>query len=74
MGEVIRKYGSIEVKGKIYYVELNGPINKESGGIVHIQSIDERMEMSQVEFYQMVGALNLAKVNLEKMKGLKIDE
>ncbi len=71
MGEIIQTYGNIKIKEKLYDIELNDPISKESGGIVHIQNSDIRMEMSQVEFYQIVGILNLAKTNLEKMKGLE---
>lgn len=74
MGEIIQVYGSINMKGKIYDVELNGPIREDIGGIVHIQSADSRIEMSQLEFYRMVGTLNLAKTNLRKVKGLKKNE
>lgn len=73
MGELIKTYGKVNINGKEYEVELNAPIEGDAGGIVHIQNKKSRIEMSQADFYQMVTLLNLAKKNLEIMKG-DIDE
>ncbi|CBK73533.1 hypothetical protein CIY_06170 [Butyrivibrio fibrisolvens 16/4] len=69
MGELLKKYGTINVGPKQCCVELNAPIDSESGGIVHIHYDDIRFDMSQLEFYQMVTALNLASENLKRIKG-----
>ena len=74
MGELICKYGDLKLKGEIFCVELNEPILKDEGGMVHIQSKDKRVELSQIEFYRMVGLMNLALENLKIMKGDYIDE
>jgi len=71
MGELLKKYGKIDINGMELDVELNGPSNEERGGIVHIQNSNMRMEMSQRDFYDLVGAINLAKDNLERMKGIR---
>lgn len=72
MGEIIRVVGNINIKGENFNVELNAPIS-ETGGVIHIQNEKMRLEMSQRDFYKIVGSINLAKHNLLKMKGL-IDE
>lgn len=67
MGELIRKYGTIEFDGKKYDVELNGPIS-DLGGIIHIQSESIRIEFSQKDFYSIVSQLRLAKKQLIILK------
>lgn len=74
MGELLKIYGKIKIKGKDVNVELNNPINENTGGIIHIQGEQFRLEMSQLEFYRLVGCVNLAKENLKRMKGNLIDE
>lgn len=74
MGELIKKYGTVDLKGKQLEVELNEPIHEYTGGIVHLQSEEFRMEMSQLDFYKLVGCINLAKENLKRMKGSDVDE
>lgn len=68
MGEFIKNYGQVKLKGTVLNVELNGPIDTESGGVIHIQNDHIRFEMSQQEFYHLVGCLNLAKTNLQRIK------
>lgn len=68
MGELIKKYGNINIGKSAYQVELNAPIF-EDGGTVHIQSETARIEMSQRDFYQIVCNMNLALENLKIIKG-----
>jgi hypothetical protein len=74
MGELIKNYGKICYGEKEYNVELNGPVELEKGGIVHIQNKDIRIEMSQLEFYRMVCLMNLAQANLKRIKGDNLHE
>ncbi len=74
MGELLKKYGTIKLGSKAFDIELNAPINDETGGIVHIQNEKVRLEMSQLDFYELVTSLNLAKMNLLKIKGDNINE
>lgn len=74
MGELIKTYGEISINNQKFEIELNDPLSTETGGIVHIQNEKLRMEMSQLDFYRMVGCINLAKENLLRMKGMKKDE
>lgn len=71
MGELLKKYGEINVKNRDFDIELNAPIDERHGGIVHIQSDDLRMEMSQIDFYRFAACVNLAKENLLHIKGAK---
>lgn len=71
MGELLKKYGKIDLKGRLYDIELNAPIRPKIGGIIHIQSDDIRLEMTQADFYKFVTNVNLAKENLLRIKGVK---
>ena len=71
MGEHIKDIGHIEYKGRKMRVELNGPIDLDSGGTIHIHSDTIRIDMSQLDFYKMATQLNLARENLRRMKGDK---
>ncbi len=70
MGELLKKYGQVRLKGRLYDIELNAPILPKIGGIVHIQSDDVRMEMTQADFYKLVANINMAKENLSRIKGV----
>lgn len=74
MGELIKKYGVLNIKGRLFDIELNAPLDADNGGIVHIQSDDIRMEMSQLDFYRLVGCVNLAKTNLLHIKGVSDEQ
>lgn len=71
MGEIIKKYGTVSLNNNCYDIELNGPISNNAGGIIHIQNDKSRAEMSQKDFYKLVSLVNLASVNLQKVKGKK---
>ena len=71
MGELIKKYGEINIEGMKLDVELNEPIDPLKGGIVHLQNSFMRLEMTQLDFYRFVGCVNLAKTNLLRIKGAK---
>ena len=70
MGELLKTYGHIDINGQRLAIELNEPINPQTGGIVHLQSDKFRLEMSQADFYRLVVTINLAKKNLCRIKGL----
>ena len=71
MGELLKKYDTVSIKDRNFDIELNAPIDENVGGIVHIQSDDLRMEMSQLDFYRFATCVNLAKANLLHIKGAK---
>ena len=71
MGELLKKYGKVYLKSSFWEIELNAPLKEKSGGTVHIQNKSTRMEMSQADFYKFVANLNLAKENLNHIKGMK---
>ena len=73
MGEKIRDIGELEVKGMIFKVEINEPIDKINGGLVHIQNSSFRMELSQRDFYEMAAAIMLAKKQLMRIKRMDED-
>ena len=64
MGEIIKKYGKLHLKNQEFDVELNGPVSDTSGGIIHIQNGDLRIEFTSGDFFSMVGAFALAKKEL----------
>lgn len=74
MGELIKKYGEIRIHQIPFGIELNNPIVEETGGIIHVQSDNFRLDMSQLDFYKIVTACNYAKDNLHMIKGDYIDE
>lgn len=69
MGELVKIYGQVKLKDREYDIELNDPIDKKTGGIVHIQNKAFRLELSQIDFYKLVAGMNLAKKQLEYIKG-----
>lgn len=69
MGELLNKYGTVDIKDGSFDIELNAPIDGKTGGIVHIQNRKMRLEMTQLDFYELVTSLHLAKTNLIKIKG-----
>lgn len=71
MGEIIKNYGKLHLKNQEFDVELNGPVSDDTGGIIHIQNDDLRVELSSGDFFSMVGAFALAKKELELSKGRK---
>ena len=69
MGEIIKSYGKLNLKNQTFDVELNNPVSDMSSGIIHIQNDDLRIELTSGDFFSMVGALVLAKKELELSKG-----
>lgn len=65
MGEIYKKIGSVEIKEKIYNIELNYPSGSETEFSVHIQGESSRMELSYSEFqdlyYGLISASKLLK-------------
>jgi len=68
MGEKIKDIGKLNLKGVCFDVEINDPVDNSNGGIVHIQSHNFRMEMTQRNFYEMAAAIMLAKRQLARIK------
>ncbi len=65
MGEIYKKWGSIQIKDNKYNLELNYPSGSESDYSVHIQGKDLRMELSYSEFkdiyYGLISSYTLLK-------------
>ena len=70
MGEKIKDIGKLNIKEMGFDVEINEPVDKERGAMVHIQNDGFRIEMSQRDFYDMAAAVMLAKRQLERIKNI----
>jgi len=68
MGEKVKDVGKLEIKGVSLNIEINEPVDKIKGGIIHIQSDSFRMEMTQMDFYNMAAAVILARKQLTCIK------
>lgn len=68
MGEIIKKYGEIEIGGQKFDIELNKPhiVNEEKN--IHIQNDNFRLEMSDFEFARLAAAVVFANKQFEKLK------
>lgn len=68
MGEIIKKYGKIEIGNQEFDIELNKPhfINGEKS--IHIQNNKFRLEMPASEFSRMAAAVIFAKKQFDKLK------
>ena len=70
MGEIIKKFGTINISNSNINFELNKPHAKGAPNSVHIQSDKMRIEMSEKEFLKFSLTLLDAEKKLKKMKGL----
>jgi hypothetical protein len=68
MGEKVKDIGKLTIKGANFDIELNEPIDSVSGGTIHIQNNDFRMDMPQIDFYEMAATVILAKAQLLHIK------
>jgi len=73
MGELFKKAGQVNVKDTVFDVEINEPFDKETGGLIHIQSDNFRLDMTQWDFYNMAATIILAKKQLTLIKKMKDD-
>ena len=74
MGELIKEIGELLINEKKTKVELNGPITREYGGIIHIHANGIRVDIKEGDFMSMASYLNLAKANLQRIKHLSEDK
>ena len=69
MGEIIKKLGNINVKEKLFDVELNEPTHLGAKREIHIQNDSFRLALSESDFLKMSACILLAKKQLGIIKG-----
>ena len=71
MGEVLKVLKEIKLGDSKFLIEQNAPLTKQGSKVIHIQNENFRMEMTELEFLKVAGAIAYARRNFESMKGWK---
>ena len=73
MGEVLKILKETKLGGGKFLIEQNEPLAETGPRVIHIQNEKFRMEMPEVEFLKIAGAVAWARKRFDVMKGWKAE-